>query len=166
MLTGILFILLGIWVFSTPLVSYLSLVWLFKVGFFVVGILEVFHAFANRDSLGNWGWALVGGIVNILFAVLLFKHPVWAIETLPIYVGFIVLFRSSMGIALAFDLKRWEAKGWAWSLVSALLGVAFSFFMIWDPFFGGLAIVIYTAMSIIMLGIMQIVFSVALKNLQ
>ncbi len=166
LITGILFLLLGIWVFSTPITSYLALVFLFQISFLIIGLIEVFHAIAVRGILPNWGWILVGGLVNILLAMLLIANPDLTARILPIYVGFILLFRSLMGISWAFDIRRWGGQGWGWTLVFAVLGVIFAFLMIANPAFGGFTIVIYTAMSIIMLGITQIVISIGLRRVK
>lgn len=166
MITGILFVLLGIWVFSTPATSYMALVFLFQISFLIIGLLEVFHAFAVRGIMPNWGWILAGGLINILLALLLIANPELTARLLPIYVGFILLFRSVMGISWAFDIRRWGGIGWGWTLVFSILGIMFAFLMITNPAFGGFTIVIYTAMSIIMLGITQIVISVGLRRMK
>ena len=54
LITGILFILIAIWVFGTPLASYITLVILFSVTFLLTGIIEIAYALFNRKNIYNW----------------------------------------------------------------------------------------------------------------
>ena len=49
LLSGILFIIAGIWIFRTPESSYVALSILFAAAFFVSGIFEIFRALGNTQ---------------------------------------------------------------------------------------------------------------------
>lgn len=164
-ISGILFLLLGLWVFRTPASAFLALVLLFQLSFLFAGIFEIAYALFNRKVLDNWGWILGGGVLNVLFAGILVAHPGLSAVVLPIYVGFILLFRSMTGISWAVDMKRWNLHNWRWTMLTAILGIIFSFIMILNPLFGSLAIVYYTAITLILWGLVQIFLSFGLKKL-
>jgi uncharacterized membrane protein HdeD (DUF308 family) len=69
LILGILFIGVGIWVFMTPVSSYLTLSILFSVTIFVSGIFEIVYSISNRKEMDNWGWVLTGGIIDLLFGL-------------------------------------------------------------------------------------------------
>jgi len=50
-------------------------------------------------------------------------------------------------------------------LAAGILGLVFSFLLLWNPAITGMAIVIYLSVAFIMLGIAQIILSVRLKKL-
>lgn len=164
-ISGILFFLLGFWVLTTPVSSYLALVLLFQLSFLFTGIFEIGYALSNREVLDNWGWILGGGVLNVLFAGILVAHPGLTAEVLPIYVGFILLFRSMIGISWAVDMKRWDLHNWRWTMFSAILGIIFSAIMILNPLFGKLAIVYYTAIALMLWGMVQIFLSFGIRKL-
>ncbi len=165
LILGVLFIITGVLVLRTPLESYLALSILFSVTFFVNGIFEVVYSISNRKQLDNWGWVLAGGIVDLLFGIWLISSPLVSITVLPFFVGFMLLFRSFAAIGFAVDLKSFGVKEWGWLLALGILGMLFSFIMLWNPMFAGLTIVMWTAGAFITIGVFKIFLSFKLKQL-
>lgn len=165
LVSGILFIVLGFYILNQPLASYLALAVFFASAFLVSGIFEIFYALSSRKHDAGWGWALFGGIVDALFGIFLLSSPALTMTVLPMYIGFVILFRSVLGILHAVGLKKLGVSGWGWALVAALIGVLFALMMITNPVFGGLTIVIYTAIAVLMLGMVQIALSLRLRSI-
>lgn len=113
MIVGILFIILGIYVFTVPLETYVTLSYIFSISFLVSGILDIYFSISNRSSLSGWGWQLALGIMTLLIGIYLLANPSISITTLPLYVGFVLMFRSIMGIGFAFELKEIKSLKWA-----------------------------------------------------
>ena len=165
LLLGVLFILLGLWVLKTPLQSYLALSMLFSISFFVSGIAEIFYAVSNKDHLDGWGWILTGGIVDLLIGILLIPNPALSMLILPYFIGFGVMFRSIMAVGQSFELKTYGGGEWVWLLLLGILGLLFSFILLWNPLFAGMTIVMWTALAFITIGIFRILVSFKLKKL-
>ena len=165
LILGILFIGAGIWVFMTPVSSYLALSILFSVTIFISGISEIIYSISNRKEMDNWGWVLTGGIIDLLFGLWLMSSPLLSIAVLPFVVGFMLMFRSMVAIGFAFDLKDFANSGWGWLLALSILGLLFSFVLLWNPAFAGLSLVICTGCAFITLGIYRIILSFKLKHL-
>lgn len=165
LILGILFICTGIWVLRTPLESYLTLSILFSVTIFISGISEIIFSVANRKEMDNWGWGIVGGIIDLLLGIWLISSPLLSITILPLFVGFMLMFRSMIAMGIAFDLKEFPDSGWGWLLTLGVLGLLFSFILIWNPTFAGLTIVILTGCAFITIGIFRIILSFKLKHL-
>src|ERR1700733_13967652 len=98
LLVGLLFIGIGIWCFITPIGAYLTLALIFSVSFLASGLFEIVFAISNRKNIDNWGWTLASGIIGLIIGFLLVTNPLLSISLLPLYVGFVVLFRSIMAI--------------------------------------------------------------------
>src|SRR6476661_8923976 len=99
LIRGVLAVLFGLYALFSPAAALLALVFVFgfyaimdgvaaiAVGFrhrrtshwgwhVVLGVTEIVEAFhARRLGSSSWGWLLVGGIVGILFGIVLFSSP-------------------------------------------------------------------------------------------
>lgn len=165
LITGLIFIAAGIWVMCTPLSAYLALSILFSVSFSIAGLAEVIFAIANHKTMKGWGWTLVYGLFNLFVGFILFYNPLISITTLPLYVGFVVLFRSISAIGFSLDKESYGVPGSGSLLILGILGVLFSFILLWNPAFAGLSLVIWTSIALITVGVYGIYFSFLLKKL-
>ncbi|WP_299535650.1 HdeD family acid-resistance protein [Ulvibacterium sp.] len=165
-MVGVLFLALGVYTMVMPLESYLALIVLFSISFLISGIFEVVFAVSNRDQIRNWGWSLVFGILSVGIGALLIVRPDISALTLPIYVGFLVFFRSLGAIGISIDLKSIGILDWGNLMVFGVLGLIFSFLLLWNPLFAGFTIVVWTALALMTIGIFWIYFSTKLKKLK
>jgi len=166
LITGLIYTGVGIWVFLTPLSSYLALSLLFSVSFLISGISDIAFSISNLKELDSWGWKLAFGILSVIVGLLLLSHPLISITTLPVYVGFMALFYSIMAISFSIELKNYGVKDWAMTLFIGIVGILFSSILLWDPLFAGLSLVYWTGLALITLGIYGIIFSLQLNKLR
>lgn len=103
LLLGVLYVATGIMLFVYPRTGILTLTLLLGSFFLTEGVFETILAFRLRPQQ-NWTWALVNGIVTLLFgAIVWFQWPFnapWLIGTL---VGASVLFSGISRVALSFN---------------------------------------------------------------
>ncbi len=166
LIIGILLILLGFYTIYTPVAAFLTLAILFSWSFIISGILEIIFAVQNKDEVDGWGWYLTGGILYTLFGILLIANPLLSASTLAFIVGFYALFKSFQLLSFSFDLKNYGSKSWGWNLLFAILGIIFSFILLWNPLFAGFSLVIWTGMAISTVGFAACVFAFQLKSLK
>ena len=165
LIVGLIFTGIGIYTLTSPLESYLALAIIFSVSFLFSGLTEIIFSIANRNKIDNWGWTLIFGTFTFLLGVLLFIHPEISMVTLPIYVGFLILFRSIGGISYAIELKNYGISDWGNLMLIGVFGVFFSFLLIWNPLFAGKTIVFWTGLTLITGGVFSIFLSLKLKKL-
>ena len=165
-IVGILLIVLGVYLFTVPLKTYMALTMLFSISFLVTGILDTYFSIQNKDELEGWGWYLASGLFSILLGILLIAMPSVAATTLPFFVGFSLLFRSFQGLGFAFELKNYGVLRWGNLAIASILGIVFSMLLIASPVFTGMSLAVLTAMSFIFSGIAAIVLSFQLKKLK
>lgn len=165
LILGVIFILMGIWIGSTPVSSLIALTIFFTATFLVSGVFETTYAIANRKTINNWGWNLAGGLIDLLIGVLLVANPSLSVVFLLFYVGFALIFRAIMTIGWAVHLNKIGIKNWGWVLTAGILGLLFSFLLLLNPAITSFFIVFYLAAAFIMLGIAQIILSFRLKKL-
>jgi uncharacterized membrane protein HdeD (DUF308 family) len=166
LLLGILYIIVGIWVFQTPLESYISLSIIFSIFIFISGILEIVFSISNRKEIDGWAWYLMGGILDLIIGILLVSNPLMTMVILPFYVGFWLLFRGIMAIGVSIQSKSFGITNWGWMLLSGIATTIFSILVLANPVFGGFSIVYMTAFAFIMIGIFRIFLGFDLKRIK
>ncbi|HRX28447.1 MAG TPA: DUF308 domain-containing protein [Saprospiraceae bacterium] len=166
LLIGLLFVGTGIYTFMSPVESYVALSFVFAISFLVSGIMEIVFAIGNKDEMDHWGWALVFGILTLIIGGMLVAQPEMSMLTLPLYVGFLILFRSILAIGTALDLKNYGVLDWGNLMVLGVLGVIFSFIMLFNPPFAGMTIVVWTGLAFLAIGVGSIYLAFKLKKLK
>lgn len=166
LIVGLLFLLTGIYIFTTMQETYGALAILFSLSFLISGILEIWFSIQNRKELEGWGWYLTVGIFSLLIGILLISQPGIAVTTLPLFVGFTLLFRSVQGLGFAFELKNYGVLKWGNIAIASVLGIIFSIILLSNPIITGISLVVATALAFIFSGINSIVLSFYLKKLK
>lgn len=165
LLVGILFVIISIVVFTSPMGSLLTLSLFFALSFLFGGISEIVFSIANRDQLENWGWSLAFGIITFVVGISLVSHPALSLTVLAFYIGFLLLFRSIASISFALDVKKHGSKNWGGLLIFGILGAIASFILIWNPVVAGLSVVVLVAMSFLFAGLFSILLAFQLRKL-
>lgn len=161
---GILFIGLGIFVFANPLESYITIAVFFAASMLISGLFQKWFAISNRDELEGWGWQLALGIMEAIIGIVLLFNLNFTMSVLPFYVGFWLLFKAFALIGFSFELKSYKVLNWWYYLVFGLLLTLLSWFIILNPLFGGMSIVVWTGIALIVAGIAYIMLSFKLKK--
>jgi uncharacterized membrane protein HdeD (DUF308 family) len=133
--------------------------------FLLSGLSEIVFSISNKNTMDNWGWTLGFGLITSVMGLLLLIHPDISLTTLPLFVGFLILFRSIGAIGYSLELKNYKINDWGYLLVLGILGVLFSFFLIRNPLFAGMTIVVWTGISLITTGLFSLYVSFRLKKL-
>src|SRR5690554_298090 len=165
LLVGLLFVVISIVVFTSPLTSLLTLSICFALSFLFGGLSEIVFSIANRNRLDNWGWSLVFGIITFIIGTSLIMHPALSISVLAFYVGFLLLFRSISSISFALDIKKYGSKNWGAMLIFGILGAIVSFILIWNPVFAGMGVVVLVALSFLFAGLFSILLAFQLRKI-
>ena len=163
---GVLLIVFGIYIFTTPLETYATLTMLFSLSFLFSGIAETFFSVQNRKIIEGWGWYLTGGIFNTNIGLMLLSRPEISAFTLPLVVGFTLMFRSIQGLGFSFELKNYGSLKWGNLAIASILGLVFSIILLFNPIFTGISLVVMTALAFIFSGITGIVLGFQLKKLK
>ena len=165
LIVGILFIVVSVVAFTSPLGSLITLSLLFSLSLIFGGLSEVVFSVFNRNQISNWGWSMVFGIITMIVGFLLFSNPALSIISLSFYVGFVILFRSISSISFALDVKKYGSKSWSGLLILGILGAIFSFLLLWNPIFSGMSVVILIALSFLSAGLFSIYYSFQLRKI-
>jgi uncharacterized membrane protein HdeD (DUF308 family) len=163
---GILFVAFSVWIFLTPLTSYISLAIVFSIFVFADGIVGLIFTISNWKSLEGRGWQLANSILLLIIGFILLVYPGLSLATLPFIVGFWLMMRGVFVISSAVELRKYGGSNWGWILVSGIFLLLFSVLVILNPLFGAVYVVVFTACSFLMMGIAQIALSLMLRKMK
>lgn len=154
MLVGILLFVIGILVFVYPAQSYLGMSVLFGWAMLISGVLEVILSASNRHYITGRGWMLAGGIIEIVLGIILIFNTSLSAATLPIFLGFWLMFRGFSAIGLGSDLSAIGVTGSGWTIFSGVLLVLCSLWILFQPLvFGTVAVIAWVGVSLLLAGI-------------
>ena len=166
LLKGIILILLAFYVFGHPVESLLGLAVFIGVALLLTGIFQIIGSLMVRDVDDNWGWRLAEGIIDVIFALVLISNPGITAAVFPFIVGFWMIVYGVMIFSSSFQLKKEGDRNWWLSLLGGILTVLLGWFVMTDLFAGSFAITVWIGIGLLMLGVVNIVVSLHLKNLK
>lgn len=158
LLRGLLFIVLGVYMISSPSESYMALSLLFGVIILLAGIAELIHAFSNRHSR-RWGWRLFVGIIDLVLGLILVFNIKVSMAVLPFILGIWFFFSGASLLSFATVVRRPF-----WLAVGGMLIISISFLVMFVPEFGAMTIVVWTAFAFIAAGIFNGLLAFWLKD--
>lgn len=165
LIAGIAILGMGILIFAYPAESYLSMSALFGWLILFSGLSQIILFFSDKHILTGRGWMLIGGIIEIVFGILLVLSLSYSASMLPYFLGFWLLFKSFNLIGFGSDMKDMGIAGGGWTIFSAILLMITSILILINPIlFGAEAVVIWVGMSFIFAGISTSIFAFHLRN--
>jgi len=156
-LRGILFILLGAYVFASPASAYVALSFLFGLMILLAGVSELLHAYQDKGA-ANRGWHLFVGLTDLLLGLILLSHLAASMDIMRVILGVYFLFRG-----LSVFNFRGFARRPAWILTGAVIVLLFGILVIADPEFGAATIVIWTGAAFIVTGILNVMLGLRMR---
>ena len=160
-ITGILFIIGGIWIFKTPAESFVGLASFLSILILISGIFGIIFAFTNKD----WGWHLIGGILNVIIGIILISYPGMTLVIFSLFISFWLMFSGFNTISASMEMKKYGVDNWGWMLFFGILITIFSFMAIMNPVLGAGYLIYFLAISIILLGIANFYIAFGLKKI-
>ena len=155
-LSGIVSIILGIFLLLNPVINLIAFAWLFSIIFFVSAVSSIINYFTLSSELRS-GWYLISGIINALFGIyLIFGGFAFLPLVLPITIGIwmvieaIFIFIKSRKSDSIVSLMGRNAKWLA--LILLLLGLL----LIFKPIASGEVFIYFIAFGFLFDGIYSI----------
>lgn len=166
LIIGIIFIVIGIWVIPTPEAAFASLSILFSIAFLITGILEIISSIDFRNKFDGWEQSLAIGIFDIIIGLIIPMQSEITIVALQLMVGFVILYRSVMGINWLIGMNDYDIPSWSWLLIISIISGALSILILGKPAFVEMTISLLTGLALISVGIFYISLSLAIKKLK
>lgn len=150
-------LIIGIIVFMRPIETYLIL---------AAGIIQIVIAYSGSSYVSGRGWMLAGGIIEVILGLILAFNVSLTAITLPIFLGFWLLFRSFLFVGLGIDMHTLKIEGSEWAIATGFLLLICSVIVLMQPFyFGVAAVVVWVGISFLVAGISACILAWQLKNI-
>ena len=165
LLIGIALFVLGILVFVYPAQSYVSMAVLFGWVILAAGILEVVLSASSDHFVTGRGWMLAGGVIQIILGLILVFNVALSAVTLPIVLGFWLLFRGFSTIGLGGDMRAMGISGAGWTIVGGVLRLLCALWMLFQPLvFGTAFVVVWLGVALLFAGVSAMALSFQLRT--
>jgi uncharacterized membrane protein HdeD (DUF308 family) len=106
LLTGLLGVLLGILTLMNPFATGVTLIYLVAIWALLAGLLEIILAIRLRKVITGEGWYILGGLLTVVFGILLIANPIAGAITLTWIFGFYTIVIGIMLLSLSVRLKN------------------------------------------------------------
>lgn len=143
---------LGLVLLVYPKVSGIVICYLIGVLALAYGLVHLVAYARARLPMMSYRYDLVQAIFGVGIGTYVLLYPKTLIEMLPVVLGLIVLIDSIVKLQHAWDLKRLGYEEWWIILLGALVMIVLGLLMINYPFAAYLSIVMFTGMSLMVNG--------------
>lgn len=165
LIVGLVLLAVGILVFVYPAQSYLGLSIVFGWVMLFSGILEVVLASTSRHYVTGRGWLLASGIIEIVLGLILIFNVGLSAATMPIFLGFWLMFRGFSAIGLGGDMNAMRIRGSGWTIFLGIVLLLCSLWILFQPLVvGTAAVIIWVGISLLFAGAAAISLSLQLHR--
>lgn len=141
-LVGVAIFVVGFLSLIYPAAGFLGMSVLFGWVILFSGIAQIVMFATSKHVITGRGWMLAGGIIETILGLVL----IWSIElsavSLPIFLGFWLLFRGFSMVGLGGDMKSMGIDGGGWTIFTAILLIILAFIVLMQPFIFGVQMVV------------------------
>jgi uncharacterized membrane protein HdeD (DUF308 family) len=163
LLRGLLAIAFGIFVFTNPALSLVSLTLTFGIFVLADGLGAVVGAVRGRDENDDWWVQLLVGLAGIGVGLITFVAPGITALTLLFYIAIWATVIGFLEIVTAIRLRK-EIQGEFWLILRGLVGVAFGVFLVARPGLGALSVLALIGSYAIASGIIMIALAFRVRG--
>jgi uncharacterized membrane protein HdeD (DUF308 family) len=154
-LTGAIFLGMGILAFIDPFSSYLKLVKFSGIGLLLNGGFLLVVSAVNTGNPRGTIWMQAESIVHMLFGLLFLFNPLLSFIALPYFIGAWILLVGILKILAALALRK-TLRGWAFIAGVGLLCMVFGLLLLFSPFIKANSMTILIGTFGIVIGILYI----------
>jgi uncharacterized membrane protein HdeD (DUF308 family) len=109
-LEGLVSIGAGVVAFGWPGLTTLVLLYVIAVWAVITGVLEIVAAVRLRHEIPNEWWLVAGGVLSVIFGVLLMAAPGAGALALVLWIGAYAIVFGALLVGLAFRLRREQTE--------------------------------------------------------
>lgn len=157
LLRGLIFLLLGIYMIASPAESFAALALIFGIIILITGVVELIRVFFDKGHRSR-SWHLAIGLIDLVLGIIL-VGDIGASETiLRIIAGVWFLFRGFSMLSFS------NLGGRSWVItIGGVLIIFLGLMVLFNPAFGALTIVLWTAWAFIITGAFNMILAFRLR---
>jgi uncharacterized membrane protein HdeD (DUF308 family) len=117
------------------------------------------EASITNSLRAHWKFFLIEGIVLIVLGLIAVCIPPLATVTVEILIGWLILLSGVLGLIMTFQTRG--SPGFAWSLLSAVVGILVGIVLLIWPLSGVLSLTVMLTVFLALEGVVSIMYSLA-----
>lgn len=151
--SGVLAILLGVFVLLQPAAALLAVAWLFGIYFIAIGVFRIGHAVLAREAKATYRWFTgILGLLVVIGGVLVLTNPGLGVLGLAIAIGASWIVDGIIAIAVSTV----EETNW-WAILYGVLSIVAGGVVIFLPLTSAGVLLVTAAIIAIVSGVVQLV---------
>jgi uncharacterized membrane protein HdeD (DUF308 family) len=111
----------------------------------------------------NWKWFVFQGIVMLILGCLAVAEPVIASVAVDIYIGWLFIFNSVLGLVAMFSAR--DSSAFFWTLLTSALSLAVGIMLVWKPAEGAVSLTMVLTAFFIAEGAFQTISSFSYRDI-
>lgn len=163
LLRGLIWVLLGVFIFAKPAMSLVTLALMFGILVLADGIATIVSAVGGRKEHEHWGVLLLAGIAGVAVGILTLFNPGLTALALLFYMAIWAIATGLLEVVAAIKLRK-EIRGEFWLVLAGLLSIAFGVFLMARPGAGAMSVLWFIAAYSILFGVSLIVLSLRARH--
>lgn len=161
-LRGVTAILFGVAAFAMPIVTMLSLVFVFAAFSIVDGVFGIVMSVRGARNGERWVWLLLSGIFGIAAGVVAALWPGLTVLAFVILMAAWALISGTLMLISAFRLKI--DHGRIWLVIGGISSIVLGVLLVMSPFIGALVLTFWTGAHALVLGGTLLVLAYRLRS--
>ena len=85
-----------------------------------------------KNKFKHWWMTLIKGVVLIVLAFIVFRHPIATLVGLAVYIGVTLLITGILLIISSLSLRKYDDQ-WGWQLAEGIMDLLFGIVLISNP---------------------------------
>lgn len=166
LISGILVVILGIWMLFTPLENLIFLAMYIGITLLISGVSEIV-SYCGEEKEYRSGWMLASGILSTLFSLwVIFGRGMAALTiALPYVFAMWIMMSGIMRIVGSLSYKSVGVKAWGLLLTLGIIGAVFGFMLMFSPMLSAVVVAYTIAFMVIIHGVNNILLFFNVKKL-
>ena len=164
LIKGLFFVITGIVILLGTVEANIGSGVLVCVSMLGIGTSQLLFAISNRKILPGWGWTFASGVIDLAAGFYLALFPIIMLATLPFFVGFWLLFRSSYFMGISLDLQSYRISGWGWLFAGGLVLMTLSGITLYLPSDATMCIVLWSGTAFLAGGVLSVAIGIKFRG--
>ena len=154
LLIGIMAIAIGFLVLVNPVGSYYTFARWMGLAILLSGVMGLVQSLTSQNYFVRRGWLVLASVADIIIGIILLFNSLLAEMTLPLLLGFWLLYRGCVMLAQGFDLRSYGRRDAGWVIFYSIIVIALGIAVIWLPStLGAEVVILFIAIGFITYGV-------------
>lgn len=164
LLKGVILLVLSFLIFKHTRESIMTVSVFMGTGLIVMGITLLIISIELKKQMERWNIRLAEGLVDIVFGFFLLAHPEVTLDTIPVFIGFWIIFYGILMLSGALDLPESHTIRRKIIITIAIVTIVLGFLVSFNPSIAVLTMGVLIGVPIFIIGLANIFFAFYMKT--